>query len=149
MHVKEINKYSIPAFERLLPMDEEECRAQGFLPYEAVALSVERSFNSWVFMDDEEVVLFGGFKPLNPLHPVVQVWWLGTPLARRHAVSVVKIARNAMRMMLESYSTILVVVDIQHEDALRLLDYLGFVPASPAARFVTFAASRETIKWAL
>ncbi len=91
----------------------------------------------WAYLADGVLLCIAGCTRVG--HP----WLLATPLLDRHTVRLTKIAKQQVRMMLETYPMLSNMIDVRQTMTIRWLESLGFTlletfelkPGYPVIRF--------------
>lgn len=150
VEIERLNGKTVPYFHTLREADEEECRAAGLSPHDALSQSVRLSTASFALMVGSDVLLFWGYAAPSLLGPTCHAWMLTTPLADAHRIYIGRESRRVVRVLLTMYPTIHIVVDRQHRLARKWLKWLGFHPFERFGRFIEMRATRgkDFVPWA-
>ena len=122
--------------------DEKEVLATGFSPVEAIRRLIAQSSESYVVKVDDYPIVYGGIKPESIFENAVSVWMLGTPLAERHAFTVVRMAKHNLLTLLERYAIVYVIVHRHYPAGRRWAEWLGFKPYEYNGDWVRYRIGR-------
>lgn len=127
---------------RLRWEDEEECRAGGMSPTEAVLDSVARSTAAFRAECDGEVVAYWGWRDDCIVGGRASVWCLSTPAMDRYPRYAARESLMLVRAMLETHYHLTCVVDVEYGRAIRWLEWLGFEHGPKIGRFMEMHITR-------
>lgn len=125
LSVREIKKNEIPYFS-LRPLDEAECVAGGFTPFDAIRLSVEGSQEAFALECSLGPLCLWGYRPRSLLGGVVSLWLLSSPLADEHKLAFGRATHKVCYELLATWSVIECLVWDKHFLAKHWLTWLGF-----------------------
>lgn len=148
LSVRDLMPATMPERVILRMEDAVECAELGLSAQLAVAQSAEGSVQAWMLMEDEEVLVYGGYAPRSIISTICDVWMLAGPRAHLHPVAVARLARKMMLHLLVRYTILSVVVDQEHLSARSWLHFLGFRPYVPIGlRFMEYRAVKGHLPW--
>lgn len=106
--------------------DEAECLAGGFTPALAIEMSQKQSHVSYAVEADGEVVAFWGWGSSTLLSNVAYGWLLTRPPIENHKFRFIRSSQRIVEYILSLHTTLIVLVDKEHREAIKWLDWLGF-----------------------
>lgn len=116
--------------------DEEECRAGGFSPSEAVADSIRRSTEAYTVEWEGEVLAYWGVREDCIIGGRASVWMLSTPAMDRHPRWAARTSRYLVNELLEDHYYLSAFVDTEYTRSIRWLEWLGFERGTKLGRFM-------------
>lgn len=119
----------------LRSLDEEECRAGGLTPAEALRDAIERSDASYVFEINGRAVCAWGYRIACVASPVADVWMLSFSAAEHYRIALGR-AASIVASRLGRQMAMRVLVWKEHGVARRWLERLGFTTVAATGEFL-------------
>lgn len=127
---------------RLRWEDEEECRAGGFTPMEALRDSVARSTMAFTSECEGEIVAYWGVREDCIIGGRASVWCLSTPAMDRHPRWAARESLWLLCALMETHYHLSCIVDVEYTRAVRWLEWLGFKRGQKIGRFMEMHITR-------
>jgi hypothetical protein len=141
--VRPITVDNLPPAVALRPADEEECRAGGLSPLEALTTSIQLSHQAYeVVADDGWIIGWWGHAPVAVLGNIGVAWALTGPGADHHPFLLGRMSYNMSAHLMLRYAEVFCQVDLHHRVARNWLSRLGFDEINRSGRFATMRKVR-------